>query len=66
VPRQLEFRRNANIINSLQKSGVQVGPNIAVAREETSGPVAPRFRFKTEEEVIEMVNATEFGLASYF
>jgi hypothetical protein len=25
VPRQLEFRRNANIINSLQKSGVQVG-----------------------------------------
>jgi len=41
-------------------------PNIAVAREETFGPVAPLFRFKTEEEAIEMVNATEFGLACYF
>ncbi|BDI05583.1 NAD-dependent succinate-semialdehyde dehydrogenase [Sphaerotilus microaerophilus] len=36
------------------------------AREETFGPVAPVFRFKTEAEVIEMANATEFGLASYF
>jgi len=37
-----------------------------VAREETFGPVAPLFRFKTEEEVIAMANDTEFGLASYF
>ena len=37
-----------------------------VAREETFGPVAPLFRFKTEQEVIGMANATEFGLASYF
>ncbi len=34
--------------------------------EETFGPVAPLFRFKTDEEVIEMANRTEFGLASYF
>jgi len=37
-----------------------------VAREETFGPVAPLFRFETEEEVIDMSNDTEFGLASYF
>jgi succinate-semialdehyde dehydrogenase/glutarate-semialdehyde dehydrogenase len=36
------------------------------AREETFGPVAPVFRFKTEEEAIRLANATEFGLASYF
>jgi succinate-semialdehyde dehydrogenase/glutarate-semialdehyde dehydrogenase len=34
--------------------------------EETFGPVAPLFRFKTEEEAIQMANDTEFGLASYF
>lgn len=34
--------------------------------EETFGPVAPVFRFKTEEEAIEMANDTPFGLASYF
>jgi succinate-semialdehyde dehydrogenase/glutarate-semialdehyde dehydrogenase len=36
------------------------------AREETFGPVAPVFRFKTEAEVVSLANATEFGLASYF
>ena len=36
------------------------------AREETFGPVAPVFRFKTEADAIRMANATEFGLASYF
>ena len=36
------------------------------AREEIFGPVAPVFRFKDEKEVIELANATEFGLASYF
>jgi succinate-semialdehyde dehydrogenase/glutarate-semialdehyde dehydrogenase len=34
--------------------------------DETFGPVAPLFRFKTEEEAIEMANDTPFGLASYF
>lgn len=37
-----------------------------VWREETFGPVAPLFRFKTEEEAIAMANDTEFGLAAYF
>jgi succinate-semialdehyde dehydrogenase/glutarate-semialdehyde dehydrogenase len=36
------------------------------AREETFGPMAPVFRFKTEAEVVAMANDTEFGLASYF
>jgi len=36
------------------------------AREETFGPVAPVFRFKTEDEAIAAANNTEFGLASYF
>ncbi|MEW9807671.1 NAD-dependent succinate-semialdehyde dehydrogenase [Mesorhizobium sp. ZMM04-5] len=40
--------------------------DMKVAREETFGPVAPLFRFDTEDEVIEMANNTEFGLASYF
>ena len=40
--------------------------DMLLAREETFGPVAPLFRFETVEEVIEMANATEFGLASYF
>ena len=37
-----------------------------IFREETFGPVAPLFRFKTEDEAIQMANDTEFGLASYF
>ncbi len=37
-----------------------------IAHEETFGPVAPLFRFETEEDVVEMANNTEFGLASYF
>nr|CAD6628393.1 NAD-dependent succinate-semialdehyde dehydrogenase [Rhizobium sp. TCK] len=43
-----------------------VTPEMKVAREETFGPVAPLFKFETEEQVIEMANDTEFGLASYF
>jgi len=43
-----------------------VTPQMIVAREETFGPVAPLFRFDTEEEAIRLANATEFGLAAYF
>ncbi|MBK8896145.1 MAG: NADP-dependent succinate-semialdehyde dehydrogenase [Candidatus Competibacteraceae bacterium] len=40
--------------------------DMRVAREETFGPLAPLFRFETEDEVVAMANDTEFGLASYF
>ncbi|MDF3839292.1 NADP-dependent succinate-semialdehyde dehydrogenase [Cupriavidus basilensis] len=43
-----------------------VKPDMLVAREETFGPLAPLFRFETEDEVVAMANDTEFGLASYF
>jgi succinate-semialdehyde dehydrogenase / glutarate-semialdehyde dehydrogenase len=43
-----------------------VTSKMLVATEETFGPVAPLFKFKTEEEAIAMANATEFGLACYF
>ena len=43
-----------------------VTSDMKCAREETFGPVAPVFRFKTEEEAIRMANDTEFGLACYF
>lgn len=43
-----------------------VTPEMKVAREETFGPLAPLFKFKTEAEAIKMANDTEFGLAAYF
>jgi len=41
-------------------------PDMACAKEETFGPFAPVFKFKTEQGVIDMANNTEYGLASYF
>lgn len=41
-------------------------PGMRISCEETFGPVAPLFRFKTEQEVVAMANDTEFGLAAYF
>ncbi|PWC35807.1 NAD-dependent succinate-semialdehyde dehydrogenase [Azospirillum sp. TSO35-2] len=40
--------------------------DMLLANEETFGPVAPLFRFETEEEAIALANATPFGLAAYF
>ena len=43
-----------------------VSDDALIFSEETFGPVAPLFRFNTDEEVISLANRTEFGLASYF
>ncbi|GLK84842.1 NADP-dependent succinate-semialdehyde dehydrogenase [Ancylobacter defluvii] len=43
-----------------------VKQEMAVSREETFGPLAPLYRFETEDEVVALANDTEFGLASYF
>jgi succinate-semialdehyde dehydrogenase/glutarate-semialdehyde dehydrogenase len=43
-----------------------VTADMLVAREETFGPVAPLFKFATEEQAVRMANDTEFGLAAYF
>jgi len=43
-----------------------VTQDMAIAREETFGPMAPLFRFETDADVIRMANDTEFGLAGYF
>ena len=45
---------------------VDVDASMLIASEETFGPVAPLFRFESEDEVIAMANDTEFGLAGYF
>jgi succinate-semialdehyde dehydrogenase / glutarate-semialdehyde dehydrogenase len=44
----------------------EVTPEMMVSREETFGPLAPLYRFETDEEAIRLANDTEFGLASYF
>ncbi len=43
-----------------------VNAGMLVAREETFGPLAPLFRFRTDEEAVALANDTEFGLAAYF
>ena len=43
-----------------------VTTDMAVSREETFGPVAPLFRFRDEQEAIDLANNTEYGLAAYF
>jgi succinate-semialdehyde dehydrogenase/glutarate-semialdehyde dehydrogenase len=45
---------------------VDVTPTMDVTREETFGPLAPLYRFTTDEEGIALANDTEFGLAAYF
>ena len=43
-----------------------VTPEMIVTREETFGPLAPVYRFETDEDVVKKANDTEFGLAAYF
>jgi succinate-semialdehyde dehydrogenase/glutarate-semialdehyde dehydrogenase len=43
-----------------------VTPAMKITREETFGPVAPLYRFKSEKELIDLANDTEYGLAAYF
>ncbi|MFO0439319.1 MAG: NADP-dependent succinate-semialdehyde dehydrogenase, partial [Betaproteobacteria bacterium] len=43
-----------------------VSTDMKVTHEETFGPVAPLYRFKTEDELLNLANNTEYGLASYF
>src|SRR5688572_30336601 len=43
-----------------------VNPSMKITHEETFGPVAPLYRFKTEDELIRLANDTEYGLAAYF
>jgi len=43
-----------------------VTTDMVITKEETFGPVAPLYRFKSEEDAVKMANDTEFGLASYF
>jgi len=43
-----------------------VSDDMIVAAEETFGPLAPLFRFRTDDEAVALANNTEFGLASYF
>ena len=45
---------------------VEVNTDMKVTWEETFGPVAPLYRFETEEQALQMANDTEFGLAAYF
>jgi succinate-semialdehyde dehydrogenase/glutarate-semialdehyde dehydrogenase len=44
----------------------EVTTDMAISREETFGPVAPLFRFRTEADAVALANATEYGLAAYF
>jgi succinate-semialdehyde dehydrogenase/glutarate-semialdehyde dehydrogenase len=45
---------------------VDVNTDMKVTHEETFGPVAPLYRFKTEDELLKLANDTEYGLAAYF
>jgi succinate-semialdehyde dehydrogenase/glutarate-semialdehyde dehydrogenase len=71
------LKRGASVVTGGKRSGLggnffeptvlaDVPAEAMIFREETFGPVAPLFRFKTEAEAIRLANDTEFGLASYF
>ncbi len=56
--------QGSHFVNPTVLTGVDTG--MRVFNEEIFGPVAPIFRFRTEEEAVAMANDTPFGLASYF
>lgn len=58
-----EGKENGNWIEPTVLSGMT--PDMRVFREETFGPIAPFMSFETDDEVLELANDTEFGLASY-
>ena len=57
-------RRGGTFLSPALLTGVTA--DMAVATEETFGPLAPVFRFETDADVIAAANATEYGLAAYF
>lgn len=59
-----ELPPGARYVAPLVLSGATV--TMDLAQEETFGPVAPLFRFSTEDEAIEVANGTPYGLAAYF
>ncbi len=59
-----EHRREGNFFGPTIVTGAT--REMAFSTEETFGPLAPLFRFETEDDVIELANDTIFGLASYF
>src|SRR5260221_10441359 len=59
--------RNALAVTGFESSPLtDVTTDMLITREETFGPVAPLYRFKSEADAIKMANDTEFGLAAYF
>jgi succinate-semialdehyde dehydrogenase/glutarate-semialdehyde dehydrogenase len=64
VTRRHELPAGSQYVAPLVLTGATTG--MLLANEETFGPVAPLFRFETEEEAIAIANGTPFGLASYF
>ena len=81
VINQTAVERLTNLIQTTQDEGAElicggtkveptvfanVTQEMSIANQEIFGPIAPFIRFDTEEEVIEMANATPYGLAAYF
>ncbi|MDX2482585.1 MAG: NAD-dependent succinate-semialdehyde dehydrogenase [Pseudodonghicola sp.] len=64
----IEGGQRSNLGGTFFRPTVLTGakPGMAVAKEETFGPLAPLFRFEDEADVIAMANDSEFGLAAYF
>jgi succinate-semialdehyde dehydrogenase/glutarate-semialdehyde dehydrogenase len=57
-------REGGNFVRSIVMTGAN--PDMLLAREETFGPLAALFRFGSEAEALDLANATDYGLASYF